>query len=109
MKRSAIGAGLLAALFCLQACAPGAYNAPTPLSQQSVNTATPATLATPDPTPERAATPAKTRPTPAKVMPTPERLAPAGATARCRDGSYSYSQHRRGTCSHHHGVAQWFD
>lgn len=33
--------------------------------------------------------------------------APAGATARCRDGSYSFSQSRRGTCSWHGGVAQW--
>jgi hypothetical protein len=32
---------------------------------------------------------------------------PPGATARCRDGSYSYSQHRSGTCSHHGGVAVW--
>ena len=32
---------------------------------------------------------------------------PAGATARCRDGTYSYSQHRSGTCSHHGGVAEW--
>ncbi|MBA3766796.1 MAG: DUF3761 domain-containing protein [Acidobacteria bacterium] len=32
---------------------------------------------------------------------------PAGATARCNDGTYSYSQHRRGTCSHHGGVAEW--
>lgn len=32
---------------------------------------------------------------------------PAGATARCRDGTYSYSQSRRGTCSHHGGVATW--
>jgi hypothetical protein len=32
---------------------------------------------------------------------------PAGATARCHDGTYSYSQSRRGTCSHHGGVAQW--
>lgn len=32
---------------------------------------------------------------------------PAGATAQCRDGSYSFSQSRRGTCSHHGGVAQW--
>jgi hypothetical protein len=32
---------------------------------------------------------------------------PSGATAKCRDGSYSYSQNRRGTCSHHGGVAQW--
>ena len=33
--------------------------------------------------------------------------APPGASARCRDGTYSYSHHRRGTCSHHGGVARW--
>jgi Protein of unknown function (DUF3761) len=32
---------------------------------------------------------------------------PPGATARCRDGTYSFSQHRQGTCSHHSGVAEW--
>ena len=32
---------------------------------------------------------------------------PAGATARCVDGTYSFSQSRRGTCSHHGGVAKW--
>ena len=30
-----------------------------------------------------------------------------GVTAICNDGSYSYSQHSRGTCSHHGGVQQW--
>ncbi|BDP41212.1 hypothetical protein DAETH_11810 [Deinococcus aetherius] len=33
---------------------------------------------------------------------------PSGASARCRDGSYSFSAHRRGTCSHHGGVATWY-
>jgi hypothetical protein len=33
--------------------------------------------------------------------------APAGATAVCRDGTYSFSQHRSGTCSHHGGIAKW--
>jgi hypothetical protein len=32
---------------------------------------------------------------------------PAGATARCNDGTYSYSQNHSGTCSHHGGVANW--
>lgn len=32
---------------------------------------------------------------------------PYGATAQCGDGSYSFSQSRRGTCSHHGGVNQW--
>jgi hypothetical protein len=34
--------------------------------------------------------------------------APPGASARCRDGSYSFSKHHAGTCSHHGGVAAWF-
>ncbi len=32
---------------------------------------------------------------------------PLGATAHCRDGTWSFSQHRSGTCSHHGGVAEW--
>jgi hypothetical protein len=32
---------------------------------------------------------------------------PAGASARCRDGSYSFSESHRGTCSWHGGVATW--
>ncbi len=33
--------------------------------------------------------------------------APTGATARCRDGTYSFSKHHSGTCSRHGGVAMW--
>jgi uncharacterized protein YabE (DUF348 family) len=33
--------------------------------------------------------------------------APDGATAQCVDGTYSFSQSRSGTCSHHGGVATW--
>ena len=33
--------------------------------------------------------------------------APSGASAQCRDGSWSFSQHRQGTCSHHGGVGTW--
>ena len=39
--------------------------------------------------------------------PVQNQTAPKGATAQCRDGSYSFSQSRRGTCSHHGGVAKW--
>jgi hypothetical protein len=38
---------------------------------------------------------------------TPDNRAPPGATAHCRDGTYSFSQSRRGTCSHHGAVEQW--
>lgn len=33
---------------------------------------------------------------------------PTGASARCADGTYSFSQSRRGTCSHHGGVVEWY-
>ena len=33
--------------------------------------------------------------------------APTGASAQCRDGTWSFSMSRRGTCSHHGGVASW--
>lgn len=44
-----------------------------------------------------------------RCVPRPVRsnAAPAGATARCQDGAYSFSQSRRGTCSGHGGVAAW--
>ena len=32
---------------------------------------------------------------------------PVGSSAQCRDGTYSFSQSRRGTCSHHGGVMKW--
>ena len=38
---------------------------------------------------------------------TPDGKAPANASAKCRDGTFSFSQSRRGTCSHHGGVAEW--
>ena len=32
---------------------------------------------------------------------------PTGATAKCKDGTYSKSKHRKGSCSHHGGVAEF--
>jgi Protein of unknown function (DUF3761) len=46
--------------------------------------------------------PDPTQPNPSQP-PTP----PPGATAQCRDGDWSFSQHRSGTCSGHGGVAKW--
>ena len=39
--------------------------------------------------------------------PTYYKSPPSGATAECRDGTYSFSRSRRGTCSHHGGVKRW--
>ncbi|MGW4444826.1 DUF3761 domain-containing protein [Streptomyces sp. NPDC004682] len=33
---------------------------------------------------------------------------PAGATAQCNDGTYSYAAHHQGACSHHGGVAVFY-
>jgi hypothetical protein len=32
---------------------------------------------------------------------------PAGATAQCKDGTYSHAKTHQGACSHHGGVAKW--
>jgi hypothetical protein len=34
--------------------------------------------------------------------------APANSTAKCRDGTYSSSLQHSGSCSHHGGVAEWY-
>ncbi|MEJ2668459.1 MAG: DUF3761 domain-containing protein [Deinococcales bacterium] len=39
--------------------------------------------------------------------PTSTHTWPAGATAECKDGTFSYSQHHRGACSRHGGVLAW--
>ena len=39
--------------------------------------------------------------------PTYYRSRPVNATALCKDGTYSFSRSRRGTCSGHGGVARW--
>lgn len=47
--------------------------------------------------------------TPAKAPTGGSTTTAGGATARCEDGTLSYSQHRSGTCSHHGGVASWIN
>ena len=44
-----------------------------------------------------------------QTVPRPENCSapPKGATAQCRDSTYSFSKSHRGTCSHHGGVAKW--
>jgi hypothetical protein len=52
---------------------------------------------------QRAPAPAPSRPVP------PPAATPGKPTAKCKDGSLSYSTHHSGACSHHGGVAQWLD
>jgi hypothetical protein len=74
------------------AVAPAA--APTPAAAAAAPTpAAPATTAAKSSTKAPTATAGNTDPT--------------GATAKCKDGTYSKSQHHSGTCSSHGGVAEW--
>jgi Protein of unknown function (DUF3761) len=47
-------------------------------------------------------------PPPATTTPPTAAKRPAGATAKCDDGTYSYSAHHSGSCSHHGGVAVFY-
>jgi hypothetical protein len=38
----------------------------------------------------------------------PAAVGPQGATAKCKDGTYSHSARRSGSCSRHGGVAQFY-
>lgn len=47
--------------------------------------------------------------TPARAPSAPTNVTgPQGATAKCRDNTYSHSKTHSGACSHHGGVATWF-
>ena len=54
-------------------------------------------------------TPSTMMPAPSTMMPPSNTNPPAGATAQCKDGTYSFSASRSGTCSSHGGVAKWLN
>jgi hypothetical protein len=50
-----------------------------------------------------------TSPAPPATSPPPAPAShPAGATAKCNDGTFSYSAHHSGSCSYHEGVAVFY-
>jgi hypothetical protein len=62
------------------------------------------------PPPTRVPAPRPTAAATSAPAPAPTQAAvPSEVTAVCNDGTFSYSQHRRGTCSHHGGVARWIN
>ena len=65
----------------------------------------PAASAAPASAPAPAAS-ALTNPAPAQPA---AAAAPAGATAQCKDGTYSTNKHVSGTCDHHGGVGKWIN
>jgi len=70
----------------------------------------PAPSAAPPPRNDNALPPAATQraPAPSRSVPAPP-ATPGKPTAKCKDGSLSYSTHHSGACSHHGGVGQWLD
>ena len=70
--------------------------------------AAPAAPAAPAPAAAPAAPAAKSAPaTKSAPTATAGNTDPTGATAKCKDGTYSKSKHHSGTCSSHGGVAEW--
>jgi hypothetical protein len=63
-----------------------------------------------NPTPRSTAPEAAPAPTPVpnRRPPATASNVPANATAKCRDGSFSFAANHRGACSHHGGVAEWY-
>jgi hypothetical protein len=116
---------LVPALLLLAACDEPSSTAPLGLSSASPAVSAAAVVIAPSPTPSKAAPVAQPpSPTPSKAAPVAQPPAApvaqppaaqdpyaaakaAGATAVCADGSWSYSQNRSGTCSHHGGVHWW--
>ena len=74
--------------------------------------ASPSTGGTPTTSPAPTAAPTTVPPTNTQVdMRTPTKSAAnaqENATAKCKDGTYSYSKQHRGACSRHGGVAEWY-
>jgi len=80
-------------------------------SQITIPTSTPISVSIPPATsivtPPTTQTPSITAITPSTITPTDNSI-PAGATAKCNDGTYSFSKHRQGACSRHGGVNVWY-
>ena len=86
----------------------GVNKSATASAATSSKTATTTPAPTPAPAATAAATPPKsTTPASSSSSGKSENNDPTGAIAKCKDGLYSHSKHRSGTCSKHGGVAQW--
>jgi hypothetical protein len=79
-----------------------ATTVPPPVTSTPVKTTAPAAT----PTTVTTTSPGSTSP---PAVPGASAVPPAGATARCGDATFSFSQHRAGTCSGHGGVANWLN
>ena len=89
------------------AAAPAARSAATMPAPPAATVAPAPTRAAPAPSAPRAATTPAPRSTANAAA--DQRNVAAGATAQCKDGTYSHSQTHTGACSRHGGVSKWLD
>lgn len=84
-------------------------SAPAATSSRASSTRAPKASAVNTTSRRSTAAPAASVSAPAPAIPTVRAPAgaPAGATAQCKDGTYSTSKVHTGACSHHGGVGQW--
>ena len=74
----------------------------------ATESASPAAASAPDAAAAPKAAPAASKSAPAAKSAAPAgNTDPTGATAKCKDGTYSKSKHHKGSCSHHGGVAEF--
>lgn len=92
--------------------APAAPPSPATTATKTVRAPQPARTSAPATPAPPAATDAPPAPVPT-ATPKPTGAAPttgtaANATAKCKDGTFSYAKQHSGACSHHGGVAEWY-
>jgi hypothetical protein len=106
--RVVAGAAVVIILTAATGCESGSGSGQQPLTNASATIEVTASASAPATTnlPPATATPVERAQSPASADPYPA-ATQAGATAVCADGSWSYSAHRSGTCSHHGGVHWW--
>jgi uncharacterized protein DUF3761 len=79
-------------------------------SSSSSASAPPAASTPPAGSASAPAAPATTKPAASSsTKPASGNTDPTGATAKCKDGTYSKSKSHSGACSHHGGVDQWLN
>jgi len=77
-------------------------------SKSAAAAAAPASTETASPAAAPAPSAAASKAAPAgKAAATTGNTDPTGATAKCKDGTYSKSKQHKGSCSHHGGVAEF--
>ena len=109
MDVSATQAAMVATIMAQHTQTEAARPTQTPtVTSTATSTETPGVTSTPSATDTSEPTPTLGAVSTTEPTATPTADHPAGATALCVDGTYSYAASHRGACSRHGGVAKWY-